>query len=274
MKKNKRTARKRIPITALMPNLVTMLALFIGAQQFKYAMQSKWSLAVLSVVAAAVLDATDGRLARFLGVASRFGAELDSLSDMAIFGVAPAFVMHEFSLHKLNDRVGWALSILYIICVAIRLARFNTNDIQNKKSMLSKHGFSVGLAAPSCAVSVLFPIILLKVTGYDFFTNQYFCAIVMLFTSFLCVSTIATPTIKNCYIKREQKLFAMLIGALSLIIIYSYTWHSLFCIVTGYYIAIVAMQPKVKKLKANDNIQQIETSNKNNSQHAQQNTNQ
>ena len=115
---------KGLSINRMIPNMLTLLALCAGMTSIRYAIQDRWEAAVAAMCIAAVLDALDGRIARLLKGASRFGAELDSLSDFLCFGAAPAIIVYLWSLQSLGT-LGWIPCLLYAICVALRLARFN-----------------------------------------------------------------------------------------------------------------------------------------------------
>ena len=124
----KRRDRRRLgpmPINSLIPNMLTVLALSAGMTAIRFALQEKWEATVLAIVVAAVLDGLDGRMARLLKGATKFGAELNSLSDFIAFGVAPAFIVYLWSIHFLGG-IGWVVSLGFAACCALRLARFNT----------------------------------------------------------------------------------------------------------------------------------------------------
>lgn len=237
------------PLYSLMPNFITMASLFFGCQQFICAINHNWSALISYCVMSALLDVMDGRIARMMDAASRFGAELDSLADIVVFGVAPAFAMYNFSLHKFSSKISWSIAVLYIMCIAIRLARFNTQDIQNNSNIFSNHGLSVGLPAPMCAASVYLPILLFKITGAQFFTNFLFCSCIIVVTSCMAISTIATPTLKKFYIKSELKIFYMLLVILIFLATYMFFWYSLMSIMCAYYISILVCHFKFRKIK-------------------------
>ena len=118
----------RIPglsINKLIPNILTMLALCAGLTSIRFAVHGMWKEAVIATVLAAILDGLDGRVARLLQGTSKFGAELDSLSDFVSFGVAPAMVLYFWVMREAGG-FGWALVLLFSVCCALRLARFNT----------------------------------------------------------------------------------------------------------------------------------------------------
>src|SRR6202161_1380815 len=149
---------RRIPVRTLAPNVITLLALCAGLTAIRMAFENRYVLALAAIVFAAILDGIDGRLARFLKGTSRFGAELDSLSDFVNFGVAPALVLYFWDLHELKSP-GWIAALVFTICAALRLARFNVMiDDPDKPAWTSN--FFVGVPAPAGAITVLLPIYL------------------------------------------------------------------------------------------------------------------
>jgi CDP-diacylglycerol---serine O-phosphatidyltransferase len=147
---------RRIPVRTLAPNLITLLALCAGLTAIRMAFENRYTLALAAIVFAAILDGIDGRLARFLKGTSRFGAELDSLSDFVNFGVAPAMVLYFWDLHLLKS-AGWIAAMVFAICAALRLARFNVM-IDDPDRPAWTANFFVGVPAPAGAITVLLPI--------------------------------------------------------------------------------------------------------------------
>jgi CDP-diacylglycerol--serine O-phosphatidyltransferase len=149
---------RNIPIRIILPNLVTLLALSMGLTAIRYAVEGRFDTAVTAVIAAAVLDGLDGRLARALKGTSRFGAELDSLADFVDFGVAPALLLYFWALHEIKG-LGWFATLVFAIACALRLARFNV--MIEDPSRPAWHGdFFVGMPAPAGAITVLLPLYL------------------------------------------------------------------------------------------------------------------
>ena len=147
---------RRIPVRTLVPNIITLLALCAGLTAIRMAFENRYVLALAAIVFAAFLDGIDGRLARFLKGTSRFGAELDSLADFVNFGVAPALILYFWGLHALKS-AGWIAAMVFAICAALRLARFNVMvDDPDKPAWASN--FFVGVPAPAGAITVLLPI--------------------------------------------------------------------------------------------------------------------
>ncbi len=155
---------RRIPMRIVLPNLVTLMALCLGLTSIRFAAEGRFESAVLAILAAAVLDGLDGRIARALEGATRFGAELDSLADFLDFGVAPAMLLYFWSLHEIKG-IGWLAAMLFAIACALRLARFNVMiDDPNKPVWMSN--FFIGMPSPAGAIVVMLPLYLhLSVLG-------------------------------------------------------------------------------------------------------------
>jgi CDP-diacylglycerol--serine O-phosphatidyltransferase len=147
---------RRIPVRTLAPNLITLLALCAGLTGIRMAFENRYGLALAAIVFAAILDGIDGRLARLLKGTSRFGAELDSLSDFVNFGVAPALILYFWGLHDLKS-AGWIAAMAFAICAGLRLARFNVM-IDDPERPAWASNFFVGVPAPAGAIIVLLPI--------------------------------------------------------------------------------------------------------------------
>jgi CDP-diacylglycerol--serine O-phosphatidyltransferase len=149
---------KAIPVRTLLPNLITLLALCAGLTSIRLAVESRLDLALAAIVFAALLDGIDGRIARMLKGTSRFGAELDSLADFVNFGVAPALILYFWGLQELKS-AGWIAALVFAICAALRLARFNVMiDDPNQPAWAGN--FFTGIPAPAGAITVLLPIYL------------------------------------------------------------------------------------------------------------------
>ena len=120
---NKKNAR------VILPNMLTLIGVCIGLTSIRFALDEKFELAIIAIIFAALIDGLDGRIARLIKGTSKVGKELDSLTDMISFGVAPAFIMYFWNLNSLG-RFGWLVCLIYVICVALRLARFNVNSTE------------------------------------------------------------------------------------------------------------------------------------------------
>jgi len=145
-------------VNRLIPNVLTLAALCSGLTAIRFALQGEFRLAVIAVIVAAIFDALDGRVARRLGVTSRFGAELDSLSDFLCFGVAPALVLYLASL-KDGGALGWVATLMFPICSALRLARFNTGLLADTPPPAWTGSYFTGVPAPAGALLALIPLV-------------------------------------------------------------------------------------------------------------------
>jgi len=148
----------RIPLRYVLPNLVTLLGLCLGLTAIRFAYEGRYEMAVYAIVAAAVLDGLDGRIARALKSTSRFGAELDSLADFIDFGVAPAVLLYFWTLHDIKS-YGWFAVLVYVVACALRLARFNV-ALDDPDKPQWKNDFFTGMPSPAGAIAVMLPIYL------------------------------------------------------------------------------------------------------------------
>jgi CDP-diacylglycerol--serine O-phosphatidyltransferase len=152
-------ARFHIPVRSLAPNAITVLALCAGMFGVRFAYLGQWEAAVTSILVAGVFDGLDGSVARLLKGTSKFGAELDSLSDVISFGVSPALIMYMWVLSDVKG-LGWLMSLMFAICMALRLARFNTVMKDDELGAEVKAGYYTGIPAPASAALAVWPMIL------------------------------------------------------------------------------------------------------------------
>ena len=149
--------KKLISIRSVIPSMITVLALCLGLTAIKFSLIGKFDYAVVAVLLAAILDAADGRIARLIKGTTKFGAELDSLADFVNFGVTPALMIYMWELNSYGN-IGWVLTLIYIICCCLRLARFNVTSIETNKSLFEN--FFSGVPSPAGAGILLLPIII------------------------------------------------------------------------------------------------------------------
>jgi CDP-diacylglycerol--serine O-phosphatidyltransferase len=149
-------ARGQVPVRVLIPNIFTLVGLCAGLTAIRMGIEHRWDLAVAALVFAAFLDGIDGHVARLLKASSRFGAELDSLADFVNFGVAPAIIMFNWALEDLRS-VGWIAVLVFAVCSALRLARFNVS-LERTDQPAWKNNYFVGVPAPAGALILLLPI--------------------------------------------------------------------------------------------------------------------
>lgn len=218
---------KDIPFRKLVPNMVTMMALCSGVTSIRYAIQDDWIKAVLCIFLAALFDGLDGRVTRFLKASSKFGAELDSLSDFVSFGVAPAILIYQWSLYDL-PRFGWFFCLLFAMGMAMRLARFNTMLDDDEQPEYWSHYF-VGVPAPAAAALALMPILI----SFDFaetevvLRSNVFCSILMCVVAFLMVSRIPTISVKKLRVQTYMMVPLMLFVVLFINFMLSQPWLTL-----------------------------------------------
>jgi CDP-diacylglycerol--serine O-phosphatidyltransferase len=181
---------KPVPFRVIAPNLITLFALCLGLTAIRLAYEGRLEPAVICIIGAGVLDGLDGRVARFLKGTSRFGAELDSLSDFICFGAAPGLILYGFTLHHLKG-FGWVVALVLTIAMALRLARFNVMlDDPNRPEW--KKDFFVGMPAPAGALTSLLPLYLSFLGASIGPRTAPFVAAYVLAIAFLTVSTIPT----------------------------------------------------------------------------------
>ena len=226
MKFKRRNRRLReLPVNSLIPNILTVLALCAGMSAIRFAMQDKWQLAVAAILIAGVLDGLDGRMARLLKGATKFGAELDSLSDFIAFGVAPALVIFMWSTEALGG-VGWIAGLAYSTCCALRLARFNTT-LDNPDRPVWASYFFTGMAAPAAACMVLLPMAISFQIEGSLLREPALMAVWLLAVAFMMISRIPTYSFKRVRIRRELVLPLLVVVGVVAAILSSYPWFVL-----------------------------------------------
>ena len=227
-----------MPLRSLVPNAITMLALCAGATGVRFAIGGEFDKAAAAIVIAGVLDGVDGRIARLLKGTSRFGAELDSLSDVTAFGMAPAFILYLWSLQYLG-RGGWVVALLYAVCCALRLARFNaaldTEDLPKKQL-----GYTTGIPAPAGAGMVLLPLFLWLsgVAGWlDPVAHAGGIAVLTIVTGLAMISAMPGWGWKSIRVPRQGRLWALLVVGIFAAALAQAPWVTLGVITIGYALA-------------------------------------
>jgi len=240
-----------IPIRAFVPNAITILALCFGLTGVRFAISEQWALALAAIVGAGVLDGFDGRIARLLRAQSRFGAELDSLSDNIAFGTAPALIIFLWSL-QYAPRFGWIAALALAVCCALRLARFNARidaDDQPHKSA----GYNTGVPAPVGAGLAFVPIYLWLISGNALFQDWRLVLPWTLFIALLMISSVPTYTWSSLRIRRGWRIFALAGVALLGAALLNEPWLTLLA-VSAMYLAMlpfsVASYARVKRRRA------------------------
>ena len=228
--------RRGIPLRTVAPNAVTALALCSGLTAVRFAIAGDWQLALAAIVVAGILDGLDGRIARMLRGASRFGAELDSLSDVIAFGVAPALVLFLWSLVDVPN-YGWIFALAYTVCAALRLARFNAN-IDATEQPHKSAGFMTGVPAPAGAGLALLPMYLWLVTGEEIFRSPFVAAPWLAFVAFLMISNVATYSWSSLRLRRNVRFEALAGVAIVFGALLSAPWATL-SVVCAIYLSLI-----------------------------------
>ena len=211
-KEQETTPSKRRRGIYLLPNLFTTAALFAGFYAIVAAMGGRYEAAAVAIFVAMVLDGLDGRVARMTNTQSEFGAEYDSLSDMVSFGLAPALVMYEWSLHSMG-KLGWLAAFIFTAGAALRLARFNTQiGVADKR-------FFQGLASPSAAAVVVGMVWV----GHDYEAvgahHTWLAFFVTVTTGILMVSNVRYYSFKDLDLRGKVPFVALLIMILIFVLV-------------------------------------------------------
>ncbi len=244
-------APRGLPLRAVAPNAVTALALCAGLTGIRFAIANEWRLAVAMVMVAGVLDGLDGRIARMLHGESRFGAELDSLSDAISFGVSPALILYLWSLSAL-PRFGWPCALLLAVFCALRLARFNAN-IDVAEQPHKSAGFLTGVPAPAGAGLAMLPIYLWFITESPIFRSPWLVAPWVALVATLMVSSIATFSWSSLKLRRRIRFEALAVVVLLGALLVSATWETLTAITIAYIATFpfsIRAYARVRRLRA------------------------
>jgi len=233
---------------SLLPNALTIFGVCLGLSSIKFALDFNYSIAVIAVGLAAVLDTLDGRVARLIKGTSKVGKELDSLTDVISFGVAPSFIMYFWAINEIG-KFGWVFVLIYTVCCALRLARFNLTNIGENEYW--KINFFEGVPSPAAAGLALLPLIL-DISGIVQFENKdIVSSAVMLTTSLLMVSNLPTYSFKRISIPRSYGVFLLLGIGIYLNFVIFYTFETLFFTGVTYIVLIpISYMHYRKKLKA------------------------
>ena len=237
----------------ILPNAITLIGVCIGLTSIKFALDGKFALAIIAILFAGLMDALDGRIARLIKGTSKMGKELDSLGDVISFGVAPAFIMYFWNLQYL-DKLGWFVCLMYVVCVALRLARFNVNSEEEQSW---KDNFFEGVPAPAGGIIVLMPLVLsFSGLGEIFFKINYDLVVPIFFiiVSMLLISTIPTYSFKKIVIPRTMTKFLLFGIVLFFGALLVYTFKIL-AISTFLYLCLIPVSYfHYKKIKKEKNI--------------------
>ena len=237
----------------ILPNAITLIGVCIGLTSIKFAIDGKFTIAIIAILFAGLMDALDGRIARLIKGTSKMGKELDSLGDVISFGVAPALIMYFWNLQYL-DKLGWFVCLTYVVCVALRLARFNVNSVEEPSW---RDNFFEGMPSPAGGIIVLMPLIF-SFSGFgEFFFQVNYDLIVPIFfvmVSILLISTIPTYSFKKIVIPRSMTKFLLfgLVLFFGALLVYTF---KILAISSFVYICLIPLSYfHYKKIKKEKNI--------------------
>ena len=236
----------------ILPNTLTIIGVCVGLTSIKFAMDQNYGLSIIALLISGILDTLDGRIARLIKGTSKVGKELDSLTDVVSFGVAPAFIMYFWTLNELG-KLGWLIVLVYVVCCALRLARFNITTYDD--DFLWKQSFFEGVPSPGGAGLVLLPLILYKSEIYNF--DQYKLLIVstiFIITSILLISKIPTYSFKRITIPRSTTIFLLFGIGLYFGLVFVYTFEVLFITGVVYLCTIPISYLHFRRLNNKENI--------------------
>ena len=221
---------KKTNARVILPNMLTLIGVCIGLSSIRFALDGKFEFAIIAIMFAALIDGLDGRIARLIKGTSKVGKELDSLTDMISFGVAPAFIMYFWKLNTLG-RFGWLLCLIYVICVALRLARFNVNTGQAPSW---RDNFFEGVPSPAGGILVLTPLIF-SLTSFDLININYdiVVPVFLIVTSLLLISKFPSYSFKKIVIQRKATIFLLfgIVLFFGLLLIYPFNVISISAII-------------------------------------------
>jgi len=237
----------------ILPNTLTLIGVCIGLTSINFALNQNYKMSIIAIVLAAIIDALDGRIARLIRGTSKVGKELDSLTDVISFGVAPAFIMYFWTMDSLG-KIGWLISLIYVVCVALRLARFNVNTGSDPSW---KDNFFEGVPSPAGGILVLSPLIY-DVSGFDIINLNYklITPIIFIVVSILLISKIPTYSMKKIVVPRSTTIFLLFGIVLSFGILLIFPFKALIVGSTAYLLTVpisLFHYYKIKKKQKHDN---------------------
>ena len=224
--RSQRGGLRGFSIHRLIPNVLTLAALCSGLTGIRFGLQGEMRLAVIAIIVAAIFDALDGRVARRLGVTSRFGAELDSLSDFLCFGVAPALVLYLASLTHAGA-LGWLVTLMFPICSALRLARVNTALVSDTPPPVWTGSFFTGVPAPAGALLALMPLMVSFEIEAAWPRHAVVVGLGLIVVGGLMVSRLPTYSFKKGRVPRHLVLPLLLGAGLFMGVLASAPWIAL-----------------------------------------------
>jgi len=219
----------------LLPNILTLGGVCLGISSIKFSIDGNYSLAVIFILLAAILDALDGRIARLIKGTSEFGKELDSLTDFVSFGIAPVFILYFWELNNYG-KLGWAITLIYSVCCVLRLARFNLTKINEKQ--LWKSNYFEGVPSPAGGILILTPLIFELADLNLNFDIKNFTPYFTILIAILLVSKTPTLSLKKISITSGITAFILLGIGIIFISLLFYTFETLLVFSLVYLLSI------------------------------------
>lgn len=227
-----------LPVLRLLPNLLTMLGLCAGLTSIRFVLVGQFELAAGLIIAAAVLDAMDGRLARRLKATSNFGGELDSLADFLNFGVAPGILVFESMLNG-TRALGWIFVLVYVSCCCLRLARFNVTREEVSEAGSGRNTHFVGVPAPAGALMAMLPVFLRFEDLFDASTAPLLTSLYLGAVGAAMVSTVPTLSLKAVYVPRSMIKWVLIAAPMVVGVMLTRFWSAMILIDLGYAVLLM-----------------------------------
>jgi len=235
----------------LLPNILTLGGVCLGISSIKFSLDQNYSLAVIFIIFAALLDALDGRIARLIKGTSDFGKELDSLTDFVSFGIAPAFIIYFWEL-KNYGKIGWGLTLIFSVCCVLRLARFNLTTFKTEEDW--KMNFFQGIPSPAGGILILLPLIF-ELSNFNTTVNyKMITPYLVAMIAILLISKMPTFSFKKISIPQKLTIFILFGIGVSFVSLVFFTFETLF-ILGLLYLATLPLSLIIyfKKLKKTEN---------------------
>lgn len=250
-RQKRRLLRGEQPISRLFPNMITILGMCCGLSAIRFAMLGRFEISIAFIIAAAIIDGMDGRVARMLGATSNFGAQLDSLSDFVCFGVSPAIVLYMWQLHEIKG-LGWAVVLFFSVCAALRLARFNTALFDDKVEDWEKQFFT-GVPSPAGGILCLLPLIISIQIEPEFSVPAAVALVNTVIVGTLMASRIPTFSGKQIRVKHELIPQFMIIFSFLLVLFVIEPWMFISALGFVYLVSIFFSIRRYRQLKSASN---------------------
>ncbi len=239
-KRNKKGNINTLPIYRLFPSIITIIALCAGLTSIRYAFDYKWEHSMSLLIVAAFLDVMDGRVARYLEVTSDFGAQIDSLADFLNFGIAPAITLYLWTLHTIPTKgIGWGFVLVFVVCCAIRLARFNAMLHTAKERQPWQESFFVGIPSTIGGIMVTLPLMMsIELPEIPFMEYPKLIGCYMIAIAFAMASRIPTFSIKKIAISQDKVALVLALSGLLIAALIIKPWITMSAISVLYILSI------------------------------------